>query len=101
MVNLHALGVAEAGVVHEQAAAKDGLQAGGKLGSERYLRHEVKHLLTALQLLLDKVDIHLCLARRGNAMKENRGPSPSQDPLCLPLKGGGKFPPFKGGAGRV
>ena len=71
MVNLHALGVAEAGVVHEQAAAKDGLQAGGKLGSERYLRHEVKHLLTALQLLLDKANIHLCLTRRGNAMKED------------------------------
>ena len=58
-------------MIDHESVTENTLQTRGELGSKGYLRHEVQHILTLLQLRLNEMDIDIGLTGRSDAMEEH------------------------------
>ena len=88
--DVHALGIGELGMIHQQAVAKDFPQTVGELCGETYLRHQIKYLMTRLKGRQYSMTVNLGLAAAGNAAQEHNvlfAPLLVNLPQCLALQG--------------
>ena len=69
--DFHTLGIGIFGVIYAYTTAKDSLQTLGHLYRKGYLRQKEQHLPTLVYCLLDKMDIHLGLPARRDAMQKD------------------------------
>ena len=68
--DVHALVVAELGVVNEQFVAKHQFEPVGELGGKRYFGHEIEHLLTQFERIGNEMHVDGRLAARSDSVQQ-------------------------------